>query len=451
MCSYNAPSMLFPPLELLYLAAIAREWHDKNVVLLDAIAENLSLNTTLKKINEINPDLIVTITGFEIFESDVDTINKINENNPNSYICVLGYYPTLFPELTFKDCSIDFILEGEPDINFSNLLDFVDGKIKKYELFGVFYLDESSNLVVRKGAGRIKKPDILPFPAHDLVNTDKYFEPFMPQPFMIIQTARGCPFSCNFCVRTYGQKLSLRSVENIIEEIIWLKKIQNIRSFRIMDDTFTATPKRLLEFCQIMIQMNINISWTCLSRSDTLNEEMIDLMNKSGCKRIYIGFESGSSKILKEINKNVDLQLAKENVKLLKKYKIEVSGFFMVGHPKETQKDFIDTINFAIEVDLDYAMAFEFVCYPGTQAFDQYKDQISFSLLPHKNEFKNNEISKIARKRVKVFYRKFYFRPKYIIHRFLNLYKNPKELFYNLIKISLFQLRGSKKSRNDFI
>ena len=142
---------------------------------------------------------------------------------------------------------------------------------------------------------------------------------------------------------------------------------------------------------------------------------------------------------IKDINYLVDLYA--ETVQILNE----------VGNPKETQKDFIDTINFAIEVDLDYAMAFEFVCYPGTQAFDQYKDQISFSLLPYKNEFKNNEISKIARKRVKVFYRKFYFRPRYIIHRLLNLYKNPKELFYNSVKISLFQLRGSKKSRNDFI
>jgi radical SAM superfamily enzyme YgiQ (UPF0313 family) len=108
-------------------------------------------------------------------------------------------------------------------------------------------------------AAGIKKPDILPFPAHDLVKTEKYFEPFMPQPFMLIQTARGCPYSCNFCVRTYGQKLSVRSVGNIIEEIIWLKKIHNIKSFRIMDDTFTATPKRVQEFCQLMIQMKINV------------------------------------------------------------------------------------------------------------------------------------------------------------------------------------------------
>lgn len=451
MCSYNAPSMLFPPIELLYLAGIAREWHNKSITLLDAIADRLSFDSTVEKINKFKPDLIVTITGFEIFEIDIHSINNIKKKIPYSYMCVFGYYPTQFPELTFKNCLTDFILEGEPDINFSNLIDYLDGKIEKQELFGVFYFDDGSNLVLKKGAGRIRKPDILPFPAHDLVNTRKYFEPFMPQPFMLIQTARGCPYTCNFCVRSYGQKLSVRSVDNIIEEIVWLKKIHKIKSFRIIDDTFTATPKRVIEFCQLLIQKNVNVTWSCLSRSDTLNAEMIDLMKKSGCKRIYIGFESGSSKILKELNKDVDFGLVMQNIRLLKKHKIEVSGFFMVGHPEETNEDFMDSIDLAIKTDLDYAMAFEFVCYPGTKVFELYKDQIHFSLIPYKNDFKNNETNEKARDRVKVFYRKFYFRPKYIANKFVEFFSSPKELCSNFIQLLIFQMKSSKRSRNDFI
>lgn len=451
MCSYNAPNMLFPPIELLYLAAIAREWHQKNVFLVDAIAENLNLESCIEKVAQINPDIIVTITGFEIFEEDIITLNSIINKVPQARFVVFGHYPTIFPEEIFKHASIDFILYGEPDVNFSNLLDYLNEKITINELVGVYYLDEEKRVKINKGEERIKKPGILPFPAHDLLKIDAYFEPFLPQPFALIQTARGCPYSCNFCVRSYGQRLSLRNPKNIIEELIWLKKIHQIKSFRIIDDTFTATSKRVIEFCNLLIENNLNLSWTCLSRADTLNEELIQRMKESGCKRVYIGFESGSKKVLQAINKDIDQSLAIHNVKLLKKYNIEVSGFFMVGHPLETEIDFEDSVKFAIDTDLDYITAFEFITYPGTAIYDEMKEQVNFSLMPYKNEFIDKNTHNVSQKRVKQFYKRFYLRPSFILTKGLYHLKKPIELMVNFYKMLLYQFSTPSKSRNDYL
>lgn len=452
MCSYNAPNMLFPPIELLYLAAIGREWHKSEVFLIDSIAENLSIKELEYKIEQLSPNIIVTLTGFEIFEEDILLVKRLKLSFEKTKFVLFGHYATTFPEETFKYSNADFILEGEPDINFSNLLDHLEGKVLLEELCGVYFTKEHV-CKIKHGEGRIKKPDILPLPAHDLLKIEAYNEPFLAKPFALIQTARGCPYACNFCVRSYGKKLGLRSPGNIIEELLLLKQVHNIKSFRIIDDTFTATPKRVIELCQLMVDNELELEWTCLSRADTLNEEMIFWMKKAGCKRVYIGVESGSESVLEAINKKIDLDSALENLKLLNKYKIETSAFFMVGHPLETEDDFIQSVDFAIKADFDYIMAFEFVCYPGTDIFTDYKDEIEFSLFPYKNQFRNNIISSTSKVRVKKFYRMFYFRPKFIFKSFSKIINNPIELISNFYKSLSFQLtfRNKKSIRNDFI
>jgi anaerobic magnesium-protoporphyrin IX monomethyl ester cyclase len=176
-------------------------------------------------------------------------------------------------------------------------------------------------------------------------------------------------------------------------------------------------------------------------------------MKKAGCKRVYIGVESGSVSILEAMSKKIDLDAALDNIKLLHKHEIETSGFFMVGHPLETEDDFNQSMNFAIKADFSYAMAFEFVCYPGTPIYKKYEEKIEFSLFPYKNKFRDDKISSTAKMRVKKFYRMFYFRPKLIVKSIMTLYRNPKELMLNFQKTLSYQIsRKNKKSvRDDFI
>ncbi len=452
MCSYNTPSMLFPPIEMLYLASIARDWHHLKVDLLDAIAENAELDTVIQYVNHTKPDMIVTITGFEIFEEDVELIQQLKRTFPDKKVVVFGHYPTNFPKETLLYTNADFVLEGEPDINFSNLLDYLSNQILLDELKGVFYLDGTKKLVIQNGVGRIKKPEDLPLPAHDLLKIKYYNEPFLPKPFALIQSARGCPYACNFCVRSYGTRLALRSPESIIEEIKLLIDLHKIKSFRFIDDTFTATSKRVIRFCKLLIESNIVIQWTCLSRADTLDEEMISWMKKAGCVRVYIGIESGSPKILKLIKKEIDLEKGLINIRLLQKYDIQTTAFYMVGYPGETEEDFQMSLDYARKGNFDFVIPGRFIPYPGTIFFDEFKENIDFNLLPYKNEFKDKELIKTGIDREKYFYRNYYFRFGYVGKVWKNLVAHPTEIINNSLKAIKFQLpQKNKNVRNDYI
>lgn len=452
MCSYNTPSMLFPPIEMLYLAAIARDWHQADVHLTDAIAESISKEQILKDIEHLKPDMIVCLTGFEIFEEDIKIIQDIRNEFSSLKLVLFGHYPTNFPFETLKISNADFVLQGEPDINFSNLLDYLNNKITHDELKGVYYLNEYNELAINEGEGRIKKPNELPLPAHDLLKNGFYHEPFLAKPFGLIQSARGCPYTCNFCVRSYGTRLALRSPESIVEEIKLLVDIHNIKSLRFIDDTFTATSKRVIKFCQLLIESGIKISWTCLSRADTLNEDMIFWMKNAGCKRVYIGIESGSPKILKLIDKEIDLETGLQNIRILQKYDIETTAFFMVGYPEETDEDFNMSIEYARRANFDYIIPSKFIPYPGTLYFDQNKDKITFNLFPYKNSFTDKTIDSIGERREKEFYKKFYFRFGYVGKACKKLLKHPNETILNSFKAIQFQLFQKESTvRSDYI
>jgi radical SAM superfamily enzyme YgiQ (UPF0313 family) len=443
--------MLFPPIEMLYLAAIARSWHQSEVLLLDAIAENVNEKEVESSIRDFDPDVIVCITGFEIFESDIRLINTFKKKFTEKIFVVFGHYPTHFPAETLHYSGADYVLEGEPDINFSSLLDHLSGKIAREEMVGVFYNGTDGNIRIKHGAGRIKKPDELPIPAHDLLKINLYNEPFLSKPFGLIQSARGCPYSCNFCVRSYGSRLALRSPESIIEEIKMLVTLHKIKSLRFIDDTFTATSKRVIRFCKLLLENEIRLQWTCLSRPDTLDEEMISWMKKAGCVRVYIGIESGSQKILDIINKQIDLVQGLDNIRLLQKYGIETSAFFMVGYPEETVSDFKLSMEFARKARFDYVIPFKFTAYPGTLYYDQNKDKVDFNLFPYRNTFKIPGLEKTGENREKEFYKDYYFRLGYLGKALRKLIVYPNETLSNSFKSVRFQLNLYKAIRRDYI
>lgn len=424
MCSYNAPSMLFPPQELMALAGIVKEWKYESAELLDAMAEQLNLRQTLRRIRQIKPDIIVTISGFACFEDDLEMLNVIHRQFPEIVKVLFGHYATLFFQEIFERYSFHYIILGEPDLTFSNLYDALKGEKPIKEVEGIVY-KKNGELIIQTGEPRILHPDKLPMPAYDLVKADGYFEPLMEGPFGLIQTARGCPYSCNYCVKSYGRRLTYRTPEQIINEIIFLKRHHGIRSLRFIDDTFTIHSQRVIDICKLMIDNKVNISWTCLSRPDSLKEEMLPWMQKAGCRRIYFGIESGSPKVLAYLNKETDLALSLRNLKACKNYNIETLGFFIVGAPVETDEDFEMSIQFAYDAQLDYIMVSELTAYPGTPLFEQLKPELDFSVLPHRNTWRDPKLRERNYRREKDFYRRFYFRPAYALSNAVRMLKNP--------------------------
>jgi radical SAM superfamily enzyme YgiQ (UPF0313 family) len=241
-----------------------------------------------------------------------------------------------------------------------------------------------------------------------------------------IQTARGCPYTCNYCVRSYGQKLTLRSPQRIVGELKNLVERFGLRSFRFTDDTFTAIPARTLEICEGIRQAGLKLTWSCLSRIDTMDQQRAEALRSAGCVRVYIGVESGSERILKLYGKEYDADDIRNTVKTLRGTGIEVGGFFMAGHPEETQEDFEHTSRLIRSIDLDYASIGRTVLYPGTGLFDQYKDRIDFSLFPYRNEWKDPNRTRQLMAWERRFMREMYLRPSYVVRNAWRMIKNAK-------------------------
>jgi anaerobic magnesium-protoporphyrin IX monomethyl ester cyclase len=207
--------------------------------------------------------------------------------------------------------------------------------------------------------------------------------------------------------------------------------------------------KRVIEICQKMIDLKLDIEWTCLSRVDTLREEMIPLMKKAGCKRIYFGAESGSPTVLTYLNKEINLKDAISSMRLCKASGIETLGFFIIGSPAEDEIEFQKSVNFAIEADFDFITVSELIPYPGTELFENVKEKINFSLLPYKNEWKDPTIKERNKQREKEFYKRFYYRRKYLTQSAIRAIKHPLEYFENFKKLSFYLVSQKQKKRAD--
>jgi anaerobic magnesium-protoporphyrin IX monomethyl ester cyclase len=450
MCSYNAPNMLLPPHELIALGGILRSYEQCTAYLIDAIAEQLTTKATIQKLTSLHPDVIISIQGFECFEEDIQSLIALKTQIPTAKIVLFGYYATLFAEEILQKTNIDLVILGEPDKIFGDLMEAFLNKVELSDVMGIAYKTDTT-IIIQKGDERIIHPELLPMPAYDLLDATRYFEPFLEAPFGLIQSARGCPYSCNYCVRSFGKRLTYRTTEQIIQEIIFLKENLGIKSLRFIDDTFTVHAKRVIDICKRLIDLKMDIGWTCLSRVDTLTDEMIPWMKKAGCKRIYFGIESGSEKVLRYLNKNVNLSTALSALHKCKENGIETLGFFIVGAPVETEDDFHASVNFAIEADFDYITVSELIPYPGTEFYESVKDQINFTLFPYKNEWKDASLKERNKAREKEFYKRFYYRKKYFLKSATKVLSHPIEYLDNFRKLSSFLVANKDNSRADYM
>lgn len=453
-CSYNAPTFLLPPYELLTLTSLFREYHGSNVKFIDSIAENRNLESVIEEIKLFDAEFILTIAGMEFIEDDILSIEEIKTKMPNVKVILFGYYAGEFAEQIMERANIDFIIHGEPDLIFRDLIHYFKREKEITDIKGISYRENGGSVVHAKGGKRIPDPNALPDPAYDLLNFKHYSEPFFPKPYAVLQSARGCPYTCNYCVKTFGTKLTALTPENMFRQVRNLVQTQHIKSYRFIDDTFTAIPERVIEFCKLLVENNLShLKWSCFSRADTLNREMLEYMIKAGCTRIYFGMESGSQKVLNYYNKKYNINDVKDDIVFCKKLGFETIGLYMVGAPIETKEDLYDSIQSAIECKFDYITTFQLVMYPGTEIFNRLKEDIVFNVFPYENKFRDEKVGINAALYQKIFFRRFYFRFQTFRTMVRTIKKNGlKEVVFTGISFLKYIFLNKKNSkRNDYI
>jgi len=267
-------------------------------------------------------------------------------------------------------------------------------------------------------------------------------------PFAIVQTARGCPYACTYCTSPQDSRYVTRSPERVVDEIEGLVRL-NVKVFRFLDDTFTANKKRVMTICREMLRRNLTIEWSCLSRVDNLDVEMLSWMKKAGCVRVIVGVESYAPGVLEMFGKRIAPETINARLRLIREAGMESLGFIIVGGPFESEADFELTRRGVLASPLDLVIVDTLSIYGGSDLTQRFKQDVEFQLLPYISRWKNPEVERVALQREKTLYRQFYFRPRILLHQLFTIFRYPgrsSRLFLHLVSFlfSSFQNRERK-------
>lgn len=384
-----------PPMGLGYLAAIVekmglevkiidclmRGWTNKEDINEMMVRVGLSDNDIQEQIIQFKPDIIGINCQFSrqhnIYHQMFSLIKKID---PRIIVIAGGPHATVCPHDVLNDENCDYLFIGEAEDSFRELIEALqrDTEISTIDGLGWKIGDK---LYFNPKLRLIENLDSIPFPAYHLMELDKYFgldashgtrhrKRFSP-----IITSRGCPAKCTFCSahQVWGNKYRVRSVENVIEEMRLLKDQYGVEEIMFEDDNVTADAKRAKLLFSRMIEEGFDFVWDTPNGAGvwTMDEEMIDLMNKSGCIKLNFPVESGSQRVLKDIiKKPLNLEKVKRLTRYCKSIGLDYSMFLVMGMPGEKLSDMWESFKFAAECGCFSPHISVATPYPGTQLYE---------------------------------------------------------------------------------
>ena len=395
--------------------------------ILDLQASEQPYKEIEKTIKKYQPDFVgLTITTL-LFEEARKVAKFIKEINSNITIIAGGVHPTIYPEEVIKEKDIDIVVMNEGDVTIQELL----SKKPLKNIKGITYKDKKGGIKRNPPRPLVKNLDELPMPAWHLLDAGIYMNPkaiAKESPVGTIGTSRGCVYGCIYCNKSvFGRFFRAKSVGRVVDEFELLLK-NGFKEIHIWDDMFATDLQRAKDICDEIVRRKLKFTWQleCGVRVNSVDEEFFHKCVEAGCYKVAFGFESGNDYILKSINKGTTIQQARDSVKWAKQAGMEVSGFFMLGLPKDTIETMNQTINFACSLGLDYAKATILVPFPSTPVFDEFEkkgyiktkdwSKYNFHTASHVYNHPTLDWETLERYYDK-FHKKFYFRPSYILHR----------------------------------
>ncbi|MGE0464671.1 MAG: radical SAM protein [Vicinamibacterales bacterium] len=387
--------MVWPQCSLAQLAAMLQP--EYSVAVIDAIAERMSWKDFEALVREKAPKYYLTQATAPTLTNDMYGVMLARSIGARTI--AFGTHVTPMPFDTMRDFpALDFILRGEPELTLRELVDALEGRDADRPEWLSSLLKETDatwqpatpasesepdlsrikGLVYRAQGEYQQNPDrpfiprldALPVPNYDLLPLDAYRMPLMKGPFCFIVTSRGCPAGCKYCIKhvSYQWTVRLLSPERVVQEIKLLYD-KGIRNIHMYADLFTVNREQVMGICRLLIEQNLKIRWTCNSRVDYVDEEMLSMMGKAGCWMISWGIESGNEAILKKAAKGANPKKAHEALTWARKAGIKNWGYFIIGLPGETLETIRETIDFSKTLPLELAIFHIAAPYPGTPFF----------------------------------------------------------------------------------
>lgn len=417
-----------PPLGLLHIAAYAESVPNMEVRLVDTNAEQMTWQEIKDFLLDWQPEVVgIQVMTFLLIDAYA-LARLVRECCPECVIVMGGPHPTIYPKETVNNPFVDYVIYGEGEFAFRDLLICLQEERSSEGIQGVVTKQTDTNTLTLQYIEDLDA--LLPLPLH-LMNFDIYKSVFSPDKRLAtLMSSRGCPGRCTFCDRPQmGKRFRKKSAQAVFTEMKRYVEGYNVGEILFYDDTFTIDKQRVLELCDLIQQNGLKVRWDIRARIDTMNPEMISALAQAGCNRIHYGVETGDQGMQKRIQKNLNLDVVRDVVKMTNKAGIETLGYFMLGLPSESPKEVEKTLAFMCSVPFDYAHIAIFTPYPATAVYRQALEQgiypndywRDFAENPkpefhpeYWNEFYTTEELKQL---LTSAYRKFYARPSYLFRR----------------------------------
>jgi len=350
------------PLDLLNCAALLRaEGH--HVRLLDYRATTVPVRTRDEAVDWADR-VVVTTTPLDRWQCptlDTEATFRFLRTFPGDRTWVSGAHGTMRPEWVLAESGAAGLLVGEPESAIGRLAADQPGA-------------GGPGLAVRRNGTvaveRAAPLDLttLPVPAFDLLDLDRYHYELVGNRFLILEMARGCPFGCTFCSREmYGRPVRRKTVDQMETEIARALEETRFRHAYFIDLEFTFHRDPVVDLCERILTRGWRFGWTCQTRFDQIDEPLLRLMKRAGCRLIHFGVETGAERLVKPLRKGLKLQQIREQHALVQRCGLETAMFFLIGHPGETAEEQLATTAFACELNPDYASFNIASPYPGTK------------------------------------------------------------------------------------
>jgi radical SAM superfamily enzyme YgiQ (UPF0313 family) len=344
------------PYGLLSLATQAqRAGHDVSVLNLFTFA--------WQEIEKIIKLLPADLYGLSCFTSNrrgtLCLARLIRKIHPQAHIAVGGPHATALAREMLAHCeAIDTVVMGEGEETFTELVRRLEQKQETAGIAGTAWRFQEQ---VEVGPFRKRIDDL-----DSLASPFDFFNEY------ILITSRGCDWDCTFCASSvvWGPKHRFHSPDYVLDMLEKIVNVHGQKAVAIKDETFTQNRSRVLEICRGIVKRRLNFLWSCDTRADTLDAEVLFAMRRAGCQRISIGVESASAEILKTIHKNIDPQKVRKATALAKKYGFQIRFYMIIGCRGETGETLQQSIDFIRAVKPSQVIWNPFTLLPGTKEFE---------------------------------------------------------------------------------
>ncbi|MBN2452697.1 MAG: cobalamin-dependent protein [Candidatus Omnitrophica bacterium] len=429
---------VLPTMGVGYIAALL-EKNGIKVKIMDCIGEPKTLDEIIGRIGRESPDVIgITATILTINTAN-DMAGEIKKSFPGVPLVIGGPQLCSAPEKTMREGPYDIGVLGEGEETMLELVNAMMAGRTDYSDIKGLALRKDGAVAFTKERLYIDDLDSLPFPARHLYPSLDRYRPvpasYIKKPVGLMISSRGCPYQCIFCDRkVFGNRFRAHSPKYVVDEMEHVIRVHGAKEIRFMDDTFTLDIGRVEGICDEILKRKMKVPWTCLTRVNTVNLDILRKMKRAGCWQVIYGIESGDQRMLNIIRKGVTVEQNENGIRLAKKAGLNVRATFVFGLPGETLETIKRTVEFAKRMRLDVVNFFTVILFPGNELYLMAKkagkilheDYNEYTSLIDAEETKLHYIpdgmtEKELKNAIVGAYRSYYFRPAYIMRQLLSI------------------------------